>query len=379
VAVQNSTQVTWPQALTWRMRRHLLDPPADASTRDVVRRLAGVQAQVASSAELAVRVRQASSQRGDVARALGRGSIVKTWAMRGSLHLLDAADAGAYLSLIASARSWERPSWQRYFDATPQVMERLRETVRETLMDGPLTREQLVDRVSRKRGLGHVRDGLKSGWGTLLKPIAWQGDLCFGPPQGSRVTFVHPSFASKQWRGLPEPEEAASRVIAAYLAAYAPATTAAFAHWLAGGWFSVKHLRSWFAAMADRIAEIDVDGERRLVLSSDVDEIARTKPAETLRLLPGFDQYVLGPGTADARVIAPARRSAVSKQAGWISPVIVWRGLVAGTWSLERDALQITWFQEAGRIPRNALDAEVDRLAAIMGNDRVISSLAVSG
>jgi hypothetical protein len=50
-------RVTWPQALAWRLRRHELDPVGRLSAPDVVRRLSGVQAQVASSAELAIRVR----------------------------------------------------------------------------------------------------------------------------------------------------------------------------------------------------------------------------------------------------------------------------------------------------------------------------------
>ena len=66
-------RVSWPQALGWRMSRQLLDPLGAVSAVEVVRRLGGVQAQVASSAELAIRVRQASSQAREVNRALAGG------------------------------------------------------------------------------------------------------------------------------------------------------------------------------------------------------------------------------------------------------------------------------------------------------------------
>src|SRR5881396_2307226 len=79
------------------MRRQLLDPIGTPSVPDVVRRLCGVQAQVASSAELAIRVRRGSSQRGEVARALAEGRLIKTWAMRGTLHLLTPEDGGAVM------------------------------------------------------------------------------------------------------------------------------------------------------------------------------------------------------------------------------------------------------------------------------------------
>src|SRR5687768_5165999 len=93
---------------------------------------------------------------------------------------------------------------------------------------------------------------------------------------------------------------------------------------------------------------VDVDGERALVLVEDVDELAAVKPTRAVRLLPGFDQYVLGPGTADAHVIPAARRRAVSRQSGWIAPVVVAGGVVTGTWELEGGQARIAWFEEAG-------------------------------
>ena len=99
------TKVTWEQALAWRMRRHYLDPIGDRPVPAVVRRLCGVQSQVASSAELCVRVRRTTSKAGEVARALRDGRLIKTWAMRGTLHLLVPEDAGAFLSLIAAGSS----------------------------------------------------------------------------------------------------------------------------------------------------------------------------------------------------------------------------------------------------------------------------------
>lgn len=62
--------ITWPQVLAWRLRRQHLDPPGGVGAVEVVRRLAGVQAQVASAAELAIRIRQLAPARDEVRRAL---------------------------------------------------------------------------------------------------------------------------------------------------------------------------------------------------------------------------------------------------------------------------------------------------------------------
>jgi Winged helix DNA-binding domain len=349
------------------MQRHLLDPVGALPVARVVGRLCGVQAQVASSAELAVRVRRQSSRPGDVSRALSQGRLIKTWAMRGALHLLTPEEAGAFLSLMATGRSWERPSWQRYFGVTPKHLEALRLAVREALDGRNLTREELVAAIVRQRGLRHVGEQLRSSWGTLLKPLAWQGELCHGPSQGNRVTFMRPADASSRWAGVPHPEQAAPVAVVAYLRAHGPATSDAFGNWLSGGWFGKRQLRAWFDALGDRLAEVDVEGERAHVLAEDLDELASTGPTSAVRLLPGFDQYVLGPGTADAHVVPAARRSAVSRQAGWISPVVVSGGVVSGTWELAGDRVDVAWFREAGRAPRKALEAEAQRLSSIVG------------
>jgi Winged helix DNA-binding domain len=362
-----AVRITWQQALAWRMQRHLLEPIGRLPVSDAVERLCGVQAQVASSAELAVRVRRQRSKRGEVESALREGRVIKTWAMRGTLHLLDPEQGGNFLSLIASGRSWERPSWQRYFGLTPKQMVALRAAVHGSLGNGPLTREELVAAISRKRGLRHVGEALRSGWGTLLKPAAWHGELCHGPSQGTRVTFMRPEDASSRWAGVPDPEDAAPAAIIAYFRAYGPTTIEAFGNWLAGGWFGKRQLRAWFGAIEQRFAEVEVDGERAYVLAEDLDEVATAKPTRAVRLLPGFDQYVLGPGTADPHVVPRARRALVSKQSGWIAPVVVVGGSVGGTWALDGKTVRVAWFEEAGKQPRQALRREVSRLSDILG------------
>jgi hypothetical protein len=348
------------------MRRHLLDPIGTLPVTDVVRRLCGVQAQVASSAELAVRVRREASRPGEVGRALSEGRLIKTWAMRGALHLLSPEEGGAFLSFMGADRLWK--SWQRYFGMTAKEMDMLRAAILDALDEMPLTRAELADAVVARRGLGHVGEALLSSWGELLKPLAWRGDLCLGPSRGTRVTFTRPEAASSRWAGVPDPEEAAPAATMAY-GAYGPATFDAFVNWLAGGWFGKRQLRTWFTALGDRLVEVEVDGERALVLAEDADELASARPTTAVRLLPGFDQYVMGPGTADGHVVQAPRRASVSRQSGWISPVVVAGGVVRGTWRLEGDRVNIAWFREAGQPHRNALKAEIARLSSILERD----------
>ncbi len=242
----------------------------------------------------------------------------------------------------------------------------LRPAVREALDGTTLTREELVAAVITRPGLKHIGDALRSGWGSLLKPLAWQGDLWFGPNRGTRVTFIRPEAASPRWAGVPDPDDAAPAAIVAYLGAYGPASVDGFGNWLSRGRIPKRQLRTWFDGLGDRLTEVDVDGEPAYALAEDVDELASTEPTTAVRLLPGFDQWVLGPGTDDGQVVPSARRAAVSKQSGWISPVVVVGGVVSGTWELDDDTVLVAWFAEAGKPPRKALKNEVARLSSIL-------------
>jgi hypothetical protein len=128
-------------------------------------------------------------------------------------------------------------------------------------------------------------------------------------------------------------------------------------------------MRSWFEVLGDRLVEVDVDGDRAFVLAEDVDGLVATSRSRAVRLLPGFDQWVLGPGTKDPHVIPPGRRTAVSKQSGWIAAVVVAGGVVSGTWELEGDEVRVGWFPETGRVPRRALGEEAARLGSVLGRD----------
>jgi hypothetical protein len=360
-------KLTWPQALAWRLERQLLAPSGTLDAVEVVRRLCGVQTQVASSADFAVRARQQKPQPGEVAGALADGRLVKTWAMRGTLHLLAADEAGKYLSLLAFGRSWESPAWQRYFGLDGTAIERLRDVVREVLDGKSMTRDDLNAEIVKRAGYEHLAAELKSGWGTLFKPLAWQGDIVFGASRGTRVTFARPEQISRDWRPVPDANDAAPSVINSYLAAYGPATPARVRNWLARGRVGARTLKSWFASLGSDLTKVEIDGEEMFARAEDTDALAAATPSTSVLLLGGFEQWVLGPGTDDAHIIPTNRRSAVSRTSGWIAPVVLVGGVVRGTWALDGDRVALEWFAEAGKPPAGALGTEVNRLSALIG------------
>jgi hypothetical protein len=245
-------------------------------------------------------------------------------------------------------------------------MEALGEAVDEVLDGTVLTRQELTTALIARKGFTDLESQLTSGWSAVLKPLAWTGRICQGPAQGARVTFTSPRTWVRGWSGVPGTEEAAGTVIPAYLRAHGPARAATFDAWLTRGQSRRAELRSWFASLGDQLATIEVDGTECLMMADDVDALARTRPSQDVRLLAGFDQYVLGAGTGDVRIVPAERRKAVSRTAGWISPVVVHRGRVVGVWELAEATVDVRLFRGAD-VPTDALEAEVSHLAACTG------------
>jgi hypothetical protein len=257
---------------------------------------------------------------------------------------------------------WELPSWQSYYRLAPSDWPSLREVVRDALADGPLTLEALgaaITARSRFRHLNFVFEG--NSW-TLLKALAWQGVLSFGPERG-RATFQRLD-GNPRWAGVPDLDEAGVRAIEAYFSAYGPATPDHVQYWLGQGLGAGrKRIQGWMAGFGDRLVAVGVEGQSALVLREHVEDLASTATTTAIRLLPGHDQWVLGPGTSDPHVVPRARRALVSRGAN----VVISRGVVSGTWTLTDDDLSIDRFAEGEPLPDDALAAEITRLASILG------------
>jgi len=113
---QVPAELTWAQVHSFRLERHHLTqraPKKDLSR--VVGEIAGAQAQLMSAAELQVGVR-VDCRTSDVRDALWKDrTLVKTWLMRGTLHLIPAADLALYTSAMGTRWIKTRNSWLKFF------------------------------------------------------------------------------------------------------------------------------------------------------------------------------------------------------------------------------------------------------------------------
>jgi len=237
-----------------------------------------------------------------------------------------------------------------------------------------MTREDLAKEVGRLTGLAAFGTKLaKSSWGTILKPAAFTGHLCFGPSLGQRVRFTRPNT----WLAAVAPpagtklcpEAATAAVTRRYLAAYGPATYQDLARWWSGGGVSIA--RQWVASLGEEVSSVELDGAQAWMLAAHAREVRERPPSRSVRLLPGFDQYVVGASWHAEHLLPGGLRSHVYRPQGWISPVLLVNGRMDGTWrhAIKGSRLEVVIepFVKARAWVRRAAGQEAERLAAFLG------------
>lgn len=360
--------LTWQQVRAWRLQRQHLHTraPREAAV-GVVAGLGGVQAQLMSSAELTVWARVEDLEPVAVQRALWEErSLVKTWAMRGTLHLLPSSELELWQLVPSLDRRYLRPAWLRYFGVTPEDLERLTAAVAQALDGRVLTREELIAEVSTLIQSDELAGKLSHSWGMMLKPAAFRCLLCFGPSSGQNVRFTRPEswLGRRQEVDMDHAEREATR---RFLAAYGPATREVYGQWLG---VPPSRAGKLIASLDNEATQVDVEGTRRWALTSDLDELATARAPRSVRLLPAFDQYVLTTSRDAAAFLPGPFKDRVYRPQGWLSPVILVDGRMDGVWKHERKGsrllVRIEPFVDLPAWARKSAEDEAERLADFM-------------
>jgi Winged helix DNA-binding domain len=365
----------WSQVHAWRLAQHGLAPRfSEPGFMQAVTRTGGIQAQVMSAAELALCTRVEGLSPHDVRSALWQERrLVKTWAMRGTLHLFSVTD----LPLYVAARDWQHTAtWSKYFaefGLSKSQQKAFLSAIPHVLEEGPLTRVQLADAVAKHTRVARARDFiLSSSWGTPLKPSAYRGELCFGPGQGQSATFMNPKGWLRTWQPI-EPKLALQEMARRYLRAYGPATVDDFRFW----WGCSKTLaKTLFQSMEAELEEVEVEGWRALALRTTIPLIQDTEPEEHIHLLPLFDAYTIGVPRECEPLLAPAYKRRVFNLQGWTFAVILVNGSIQGVWHYTvrrgHTVVKVSLFSPATARVRRGIDAEAARLSHLFGKQVVL-------
>jgi hypothetical protein len=354
-----------------RMRAQLLTGRRPRSVAEVVRALGGLQAQDTPASRLAIRPRSTGLDAGAVRRACNQDrSVVRTWAMRGTLHMVAAEDAGWLVGLLgpAFAAAGRRRRLQLGLD--DRLLGRALEALPAVLAGGPLSRAELVRALAAK-GIEVDPDGQAPAH--LVGYAALNGLVCRGPDlDGDEASYV----LLEDWVGKDrtfEGEEALAELARRYLAGHGPAAPEDLAAWSG---LAIGRARHGFELVKSVLAEVELDGRRLWApKGARVPRVPARAGGPVVRLLGRFDDYLLGWRGRDL-ILDPRFAPRIQAGGGWIHPAVVVDGRVAGTWRSRRAGGRLEVAVEPfGRLPAGArpgLEAEAADLGRFLGADAVL-------
>jgi Winged helix DNA-binding domain len=350
------------RVLAERVRAQVLTGVRPTDPVEAVLRVGALQAQDPRALRLAIRARTTGVDALAVQRALAEpGRLVVTWLMRGTLHAVPAGDVRWLLALLRPPRSSGRTR-RLALGLDDHLLDTALPIAVELLAAGPLTRTELADRL-RAAGVPLVPGQAPAH---LLSVAAREGLVCRGPDRDGEPTYVRLS----DWlpgAGPVEPverDDALARLARRYLGGHGPAGAADLAAWSG---LPLRDARTGLGALAaaGEVEDVRIGGAPAYRLPGEPSPGDRT-----VRLVPAFDEYLLGyRGRALALDAAYARR--IQAGGGIVHPAVLLGGRIIGTWRQRRaDGGLIVAVEPFRRLPRGtraALAAEAADVGRFLG------------
>jgi hypothetical protein len=351
-----------------RLRSQLLDG-TEASPLEVVRTLGAVQAQNALAGRWAIGLRAAGATDGDIERLYADGAIVRSWTMRGTLHIVAAEDLGWMLSLTAARQRAGAAREAVVRGITEADFERASELIAQEVDESsPLTRAEALAALQRSG----VDVGNERGY-RFIRDAALRGLVAWGPSRGKQQQLVAvpgPVAAASE----ADRDEALARFLLRYATGHAPVTVSDFAWWSG---LTLTDARRALVVAGRRTESL---GEEGWLVPAEGESLVQGSPSggtsalAPVQATPAWDEYVLG-YRERSPVLDPAFAGRVSPTGnGVFLPTIVSSGRVVGTWrhSVQRSRLivQTDPFTSLTASERRGFDASVDRMARFLGVSR---------
>lgn len=317
-----------------RLVAQRLAGPAPASAAEAAAWMTAMQAQDLPGAITSLALRTRSRAAEEVAAAFDSGEIVRTWPMRGTLHLLAAGDLGWMLELEAGRASARAAGRHRELGLDEQTFARAGAATQDALGGSTgLTREELRAAWAQA-GVGV--EGQRAVH--ILGHLARSGLVCLGPLRGRTQLVV----LTQEWvpRGEALGREAAlAHCALRYYRSHGPATVADLARWtgltLTDARRASELARPGLETLRAGGAEYLLAGETPRLLAEHRDS------ARAAMLLPGFDELILGYADRsmtlareDERVVAPGGN-------GLFRGTVLAGGRAVGVWRRARSGAGI--------------------------------------
>lgn len=304
----------------YRLHNQHVSQQAFSEPEEVVAWLGAVQAQDYPAAKWAIGLRVPEATETTIEQAIAQRSIIRTWALRGTLHLVAASDIRWMLALVAPGILARTTSRYRELELDEPVLAKARDVITTTLEGGKQCTRQEVFTALEQCGIATA--GLRGTF--ILYRLALDMVTCHGSLRGKQQTFTLLDEWKPDTRTM-ERDEALAELALRYFSSHGPATVQDFLWWSG---LPAAEARAGFA-MAQAQLRARTIGEQTYWMHRDMPE--RTHHVPEALLLPAFDEYMVG-YTDRSAALKPADSRRVYSGNGIFYPIIVLDGQVAGTW-----------------------------------------------
>ena len=308
----------------YRLHNQAIAKAAFEQPAQVVARLGAVQAQDYAGALWSLGLRMFQATQADIERAIADRSIVRTWPMRGTLHFVAADDVRWLLRLLtpriirATAGRW------RGLGLDDETFDRSREVISRALEGGQqLTRPEIFEELTRADISPAGQRGIH-----ILGRLSQEGLLCFGSHRGKQPTFA----LLDEWLPLTKDlagEEALAELALRYFGGHGPATVQDLERW-AG--LKITEARAALEMVKSQLRQEKLNGQTYWLSPVEPDA---TSSNQSVYLLPGFDEYLLGYRDRSSVLDPQYFQKVVPGGNGMFMPTIVSGGQVVGLWKRE--------------------------------------------
>jgi winged helix DNA-binding protein len=352
----------------FRMRRqHLIERAPAGNLLEGVEAVHGIQAQISAHAQFAVAQRIEKCRPPEIDRALWQEkSLIKTWAMRGTVHWLPATEEPLFVSGMRVVRLPSIDRWWRNEGITPEQVEQFHAAVLEALGNGPMSRQEVAAAVVPEIG-GWAEPYLLSSWGSGFKRMCQAGLIVFGPSRGTNVTFARRDSWTPhdEWA---DGDAALRELIRRYIRSFGPVTVQDAAYWLGA---TIRDIQAAWDGLLPELAPIRVDEQERWLLAGDIDDLTAMEGAQLpVRLVPAFDPLLLA-HREKTDLLPETLRKRIYAAAAWVYPAVLVGGAIAGKWQYERKSKQmivtVEPFQKLTKTTQRKIEREANYLAKLTG------------
>lgn len=288
---------------------------------DVVRWFGAIQSQDLPASLYAIGLRMAHATEAIVERALGDGSIVRSWPMRRTIHCMAAEDVRWMIRMLAPRGITRMKPYHRAMNITDEDLARAGKVLESALgRNARRTRTELYERLNAE-GIATSTPNLPMRGLHLLVHWAQAGLICLAARRGKQPTFALVDDWTPRGRDL-SGDVALAELATIYFRAHAPATVKDFSWW--SGLTMAEAKRALHLA-GDLLRSANVEGIEYWLMRN---APAASPASAALLLLPPFDEYTVA--YADRSIAADP--SVLTSISHGLAPNILVKGCIVGTW-----------------------------------------------